>query len=192
MSAQKIQQLAQTTRTYRRLHSFFSLPLAIFLLIMGGTGLLLGWKKQAELLPPTQSGITPDARQWISLEQLQQNAFSLAQDSLQLSRTEIDRIDIRPEKGIAKVRFTEGYAELQFDLQSGQLLSAGRRHSDFIEQLHDGSILERWPGLNGDWSKGIYSTLTGLGLMGLSFSGFWLWYNPRKIRKHKQHRTFRV
>lgn len=187
MAQKPIQQLAQTTRSYRRLHTWLAIPLAIFLLIMGVTGLLLGWKKQVELLPPTQKGVSDKASEWISLQQLEQIGLQYAQDSLQLTNPEIDRIDIRPGKGIAKVRFTEAYAEMQFDLSSGELLSTGTRTSDFIEQLHDGSILENWLGLDGDWSKAIYSSLTGLGLIGLSFSGFFLWYNPRRIRhlKHK-------
>lgn len=187
MASKPIQQLAQTTRTYRRLHTWLAVPLALFLLIMGVTGLLLGWKKQAEFLPPTQKGISAEASKWISLQQLEQMAVEVAQDSLQLANAEIDRIDIRPGKGIAKVRFTEAYAELQFDLTNGKLLSVGTRNSDFIEQLHDGSILENWLGLNGDWSKAIYSGLTGLGLIGLSLTGFFLWYNPRRIR-HMKHK----
>ncbi|MEM9983954.1 MAG: PepSY domain-containing protein [Bacteroidota bacterium] len=178
----KKKQLAQRTRLYRKLHKWTAMPLLLFMLLMGLTGILLGWKKQAELLPPTQKGQSFTPREWQSLDAVLQKAQRLATDSLHIS-SEIDRLDVRPGKGIVKIRFEEGYQEVQLDLYTGQVLSAGRRYSDLIEQIHDGSILDRYITLGKDTFKLSYSTLSGLGLILLSLSGFWLWFNPRRMRK---------
>ena len=52
--------------------------------------------------------------------------------------SDIDRLDVRPEKGIVKVR-TKNRWELQIDTNTGQVLQEAYRRSDLIETLHDGS-----------------------------------------------------
>ena len=47
-------------------------------------------------------------------------------------------MDVRPEKGIVKVR-TKNRWELQIDTNTGQVLQEAYRRSDLIETLHDGS-----------------------------------------------------
>jgi hypothetical protein len=91
---------------------------------------------------------------------------------------EIDRMDVRPDKGMIKVLFKEGYWEVQIDGANGKVLSVAQRHADWIEHIHDGSIIS-------EGFKLIYTNYIGLGLLLLSITGFWLWYGPRKIRKAK-------
>jgi len=55
----------------------------------------------------------------------------------------IDRIDVRPSKGIAKVLFKEGNWEVQIDGTSGEVKSIAKRYSDWIESLHDGNLPTR-------------------------------------------------
>ena len=178
------QQIAQRTRLYRKLHKWAALPLFLFMFLIGGTGLLLGWKKQANLLPKTARGATDNARQWISLDSIQAVARQYAV-AHQLT-DEIDRIDVRPQKGIAKIVFTQHFTELQIDCANAEILSVNTRASDFIEKLHDGSILDYWIGADGEHVKLTYTTAASLGLLLLSFSGFWLWYNPIRIRRQKR------
>ena len=182
MPVSKKKQLARRTRFYRKLHKWTAIPLLLFMLLMGITGILLGWKKQAELLPPTQKGQSFTPQEWQSLDEVLLKAERLASDSLGIS-AEIDRLDVRPAKGIVKICFEEGYQEVQLDLFTGEVLSVGRRYSDLIEQIHDGSILDRYIVLGKDTFKLSYSTLSGLGLILLALSGFWLWFNPRRMRK---------
>ena len=178
------QRRAQVTRLYRKLHRWTAIPLLAFMLLMGITGVLLGWKKQVELLPPTQRGASVSVQTWLPMEQVMAQAQRYAVDSLAIDPA-IDRLDLRPGKGIVKVRFEAGFREVQLDLQSGKVLSVGRRYSDLVEAIHDGSILDRYINLGKDAFKLSYSTLSGLGLMLLSISGFWLWYNPRRMRRAK-------
>ena len=51
---------------------------------------------------------------------------------------DIDRLDVRPDKGIVKVR-AQNHWEIQIDTKSGEILQSTYRRSDVIEMLHDGS-----------------------------------------------------
>lgn len=180
----KTEQLASKTRSYRRIHRFVAVPLFFFMFIIGLSGVLLGWKKQAGLRPPTFEGSNPDAAAWIPIDSLQKIAIRYAKDSLHLDPL-IDRIDIRPDKGIAKVSFVADYTELQFDCTTGKLLSNKTRYNDFVEHVHDGTIIDRLLGTKNEQAKISYTTITSLSLMLLAFSGFWMWWNPRRMRKLK-------
>lgn len=181
----KTESIASFTRTYRRLHKYVAVPLFVFMFLIGLTGVLLGWKKQAGFTPPTQQGTNADASQWIGMDSVQNITSTFVTDSLHLDPS-IDRIDIRPDKGVAKVSFEAHYQEIQIDLTTGEILSVERRWNDIIEQIHDGTIVDHFVGTDGAPVKTTYTTLTSLGLMLLSFSGFWLWLNPKRIRKIKR------
>ncbi|GIL24133.1 MAG: hypothetical protein BroJett042_26460 [Bacteroidota bacterium] len=142
------------------------------------TGVLLGWKKNVEVLQPaTLKGKTTNLQQWISFDQVAV-AASRAVDSVVGRTIEIDRMDVRPDKGMIKVTFKEGYWEAQIDAANGNVLSVAQRHADWIEHVHDGSIIS-------DGFKLLYTNYIGLGLLLLSVTGFWLWYGPRRIRQVK-------
>ncbi|WP_224995609.1 PepSY-associated TM helix domain-containing protein [Cesiribacter sp. SM1] len=176
--------IAKQTRFYRNLHKWVAIPLLLFMLLIGVTGLLLGWKKQTSLLPPTQNTTASAATGWISLDSIQHIALNYSSVALGKS-SEIDRIDVRPAKGVAKVRFADHFTELQIDGKTGTILSVSHRTSDLIEMIHDGSIVEYLVGTGTDGVKLLYTTLVSIGLILLSISGFWLWYNPKRIRKAK-------
>jgi hypothetical protein len=178
------EKIAKNTRFYRKIHKWISVPLFLFMFLIGVTGLLLGWKKIAGILPSTKKGSNIEANTWISLDKIQATAQQFAKDSLKLS-PEIDRIDVRPQKGIAKIVFTEHFTELQIDCATGKILSITQRNSDIIEKIHDGSILDFWMKTKNDEIKLFYTTIISLSLILLSFSGFWLWYNPKRIKKQK-------
>lgn len=182
------EKIAGNTRAYRRLHRYLALPLFALMFLMGSTGLLLGWKKQASLTPPTLEGSSARAADWISLDSLLSLAAAHVIDSLGLDG-QIDRLDIRPAKAVAKVIFKHHYTEIQIDCVSGKVLSVRQRWNDLLEQIHDGSIADRWIGTGGDPVKLTYTTFVSLGLIALSFSGFWLWYNPRRIRRIKARKS---
>lgn len=183
MSTKKNQQSVKRLRNYRVYHKVIGLVLAILLMISAVTGFFLGWKKNLDLLqPPTQKGVSTEMASWKSTEEL----ASIADAALmkQLARNEaleIDRLDFRPSKGIVKVLYVKGWWEVQVDCQSGAVLSIAKRHSDWIEKLHDGSIIS-------DLFKLISMNILGLGLSIMILTGFWLWYGPRIIRGRKRRR----
>lgn len=143
----------------------------------------MAWKKNADWIqPPTQKGASKELQDWqpiSDLATLAQSAFYKAHP--EQSTNGIDRIDVRPSKGIAKVLFEKGWWEVQIDGTTGEVLSIAKRHSDWIEKLHDGSIV-------GDLFKLVTMNGLGIGLIVLMITGLWLWYGPRLYRKWKRRR----
>lgn len=154
--------------------------LSLFLIISATTGILLALKKEVALIqPPTAKGSSQEFKDWkpfAEIDSLAKAAFYLAHP--QQSDNLVDRFDARPSKGIVKVLFKKGYWEVQIDAVSGEIKSIEKRHSDWIEALHDGSIVS-------DLFKLISMNFLGFGLLALITTGLWLWYGPKKIRKKK-------
>ena len=136
---QKLKSLAKATRWYRKAHRSVAILMVTFLFIISVTGLLLAWKDELKLKPPT-STIESKGRPLISLDSIRNNAVEYVQN-LGLS-TEIDRIDYRPNKGVAKVVFVYNFTELQVDCYTGKIISEKTRTADVIEMIYDGSILD--------------------------------------------------
>lgn len=150
--------------------------------LLGVTGLLLTWKDQLQFKPKTQT-VVSNNKLLISLDKITENAINYI-EALNLN-PKINRVDYRPNKGIAKVRFENHFTELQIDCYTGQIISEKQRTTDIIEMIHDGSILDYLFKNQSTPIKLFYSTVTSLALMLLSFSGFWLWQKPRQIKKIK-------
>ena len=138
-------------------------------------------KKDIDVIqPPTQKGVSKQLETWKPMHELAEiatNEFHKAHPD-QTDNT-IDRMDVRPSKGIAKVLFENGYWEVQIDGTSGEIKSIARRHSDWIEHLHDGSIIS-------DWFKLGAMNVLGWGAIFSIITGIWLWYGPKKYRKIKK------
>jgi len=144
---------------------------------MALTGVLLGLKDVLGLKPSTAKAEVLSLNEWVSLQQINTNAIAYAK--AQQLDTLIDRVDVRIDKGIAKVLFKRHFTELQVAGSTGEILSVRQRGDHFIERIHDGSIVEFYAEQT-DTVKMIYSTLVGLGLLALSLSGYFLWAAPKK------------
>ena len=181
MADKVIHDKVKSLRWLRSLHRWMGIPLIVFFFLIGITSILLAWKKKAELLPPTLKTEIENGT-WILPSEMVRIG---EEEMVRLGRDpEVDRIDIRPDKGVAKVTFKTHFTEVQLDGLSGKVLSIETRHSDWIEKVHDGSIVDFY--LQGDEAaKLTYSTLTALGLILMSVSGFYLWYFPKVVRKLK-------
>lgn len=131
------------------------------------------------LQPPSQKGIAADLSEWKSVAELSLIAQQAFSNRFPNQRSNIDRLDVRPSKGMVKVLFEKGWWEIQLDGKTGALLSFERRHSDWIEALHDGSIIH-------DSFKVLYMVLLGLGIILMILSGIWLWWGPVIFRKEKR------
>ena len=151
------------------------------LLLVISTGLLLQLKKQvAWVQPPTQRGSssTP-AVDWSQIL-----AATASVNDAQVSAWEdIDRLDVRPDRGIVKVRCKNRW-ELQLDLADGKVLSSNYRRSDLIESLHDGSFFS-------NTVKYWIFLPTGIILLCLWLTGAYLWWLPFGVKRKKvrQSRT---
>ena len=96
---------------------------------------------------------------------------------------ELERIDIRKDKGMVKFVFLEGFYGIQVDGATGALLHIERRRSDFIENIHDGSILDHVFHTSNEQIKLVYTTMMSSALLIFTITGFWLWYGPKRMRK---------
>ncbi|MCB0635059.1 MAG: PepSY domain-containing protein, partial [Lewinella sp.] len=98
-------QHASFLRQVRAIHRFLGITLFALFLLIGMSGLLLGWKKNSGgyILPDTQRGSQTELAGWLPLGVLSQRAQVVLRDSLGTGySTELDRIDVRPDKGSLK------------------------------------------------------------------------------------------
>ncbi len=169
----------------RKIHRVTGSLLFVFFFVIAVTGLLLGWKKNTNglILADTQVGRSTDPFHWLPLGVLQDEALRAAHERLSMdSKWAIDRFDVRPDKGIVKILFVDGYWGMQLDCTTGEVLSIERRRSDFIENIHDGIIFDQLLGTRGEPIKLFYTTVMGTALLTFTITGFWLWYGPKRFK----------
>jgi uncharacterized iron-regulated membrane protein len=179
--------IARKTRWYRKWHKRIGIFSLLILLVISISGLLLIWKKNSNglLLADSRKGSSTELSDWISFKAMSDAATAALKarygDSISLK---ISRIDARPDKGMVKVIFEEHLHAIQLDATNGRILHYEERRADFIEQIHDGTFIDNIFGTKG-YAKLIYGTVAGLCLAVLTISGFWIWYNPKRIKKAK-------
>ena len=162
----------------RKIHRWGALLMALPLLVVIISGLLLQVKKQVTWVqPPTKSGTTDQLV--IGWEQIL-NAAKQETDAEVSSWDDINRLDVRPGKGLVKVRCENGW-ELQLDSSIAGLISSSYRRSDLIESIHDGSFFS-------DAAKLWVFLPNGIVLLALWFTGAYLWYLPFATRNAKKKR----
>jgi uncharacterized iron-regulated membrane protein len=121
----------------RRVHYWLAIAVAVPALVIFSTGILLQVKKQVAWVQPKEqrgAGTVPT----IALDRVLAVARSVPEARV-ASWDDIDRVDIRPSRGMLKVT-TKTRWELQIDTASGELLQSAYRRSDLIESIHDGSF----------------------------------------------------
>lgn len=122
--------------TARKLHRVGAVLVAIPFGLVLGTGLLLQVKKQIAWVQP------PEQRAAGDLPEVSWDAILTAARAVPEARIaswrDVDRVDVRPGKGMAKVLSTSRW-ELQIDLRDGRLLQSAYRRTDLIEDLHTGA-----------------------------------------------------
>lgn len=164
----------------RRTHAWISICFAVPLIVVILSGILLQLKKQLPFVQPVErSGVThePVATPTQYLE-----AINRGKQDGEVTWKDIQRVDIRPSKGIAKV-ILKSDVEYQIDLGTGHILQRELRMSDFIESLHDGSFFA------GDISKlGVFLP-AAIGLLILWLSGIYMFWLPVISKWKKKRRT---
>lgn len=185
------QQQAKILRIFRKIHRITGAFLFIFFFVISISGILLGWKKNSNgiILPETQQGTSTNFEQWKPLNTLYNNACFILHDSISPNlSTTLNRIDIRKEKGTVKFIFENHLWEIQLDGSTGNLLQIQKRHSDLIENIHDGSIFDSWFKTAKNQFKLIYTSIMGIALLIFTITGFWLWYGPKRLKNSKKHK----
>jgi uncharacterized iron-regulated membrane protein len=160
----------------RKVHYWGSFIVAAPLLVIIATGVLLQSKKHWSWVQPAEmrgAGSTPT----ISLDQILESVKKIPE--LEVSDwDDVNRMDLRPAKGIVKVWLNNGW-EVQVDLATAGVLQVAYRRSELIESIHDGSFF------GGDWTKIGLFLPAGLTLLLLWLGGMWMWWVPFRARRKR-------
>jgi uncharacterized iron-regulated membrane protein len=159
----------------RRLHRWGAIAIALPLLVVICSGLLLQLKKQVAWVQPTESS-TPVTTPSVDWGTILAAAQAIPGGEV-ADWSHIDRVDIRPAKGILKIT-TKNNWEAQLALGTGEVLQVAYRRSDIIETLHDGSFF-------GDPFKLWLFFPAGIALLGLWLTGLYLWILPTLTRRKR-------
>ena len=159
----------------RKIHYWISPFIFIPILIIFSTGILLQLKKQSDWVqPPIQQGVSNIPS--IEFQEILEAAKSIPEAEIN-SWNDIDRIDVRPEKGISKNRSNNQW-EIQIDNQTKEILSVEYRRSDMIESIHDGSFFT-------DYVKFGWFFPTAILLIFMSISGIYMFLLPLFMKRKK-------
>jgi len=180
------QQQARVLRIVRKVHRTTGVALFIFFFIVAVSGLLLGWKKHSGglIYPRSYKGTSTNLKDWLPIDSLHKNACAFLHDSVSPTLSlELERIDIRKDKGMVKFVFANHFTGLQLDGATGKLLHIEKRRSDYIEKIHDGSLADFYFKTGNGQIKLVYTTIMGLALLTFTITGFWLWYGPKRMKR---------
>ena len=159
----------------RKIHYWISPFIFIPILIILSTGILLQLKKQSDWIqPPIQQGVSNIPS--IEFQQMLEAAKSVPEAEIN-SWDDIDRIDVRPEQGISKIRSNNQW-EIQIDNQTNEILLVEYRRSDIIESIHDGSFFT-------DYVKFGWFLHTAVFLIVMSISGIYMFLLPLFMKRKK-------
>ena len=167
----------------RKIHYWATAAIGVPVLIVIGSGLLLQLKKQwTWVQPPEQSGTGTEPL--VALPDILETVRNVP--ALKVTGwDDVNRIDLRPGKGLAKVWLRNGW-EVQVDLGTGKVLQTAYRRSDLLESIHDGSFF------GGDAMKlGVFLP-TGIVLFVMWISGLWMFALPLIAKRRQRRRVTSV
>ncbi|MBD3615256.1 MAG: PepSY domain-containing protein [Gracilimonas sp.] len=171
-----------TRRDLRKIHRWGGALIALPFLLVLITGLILQVKKEVDWVqPPSQTGVS--AVPTISFDDILSASKTVPEAMIQ-SWKDIDRLDVRPDKGIVKVRANNRW-EIQIDTETSEILQVAYRRSELLESLHDGSWFHNSAKLWVFLPSGLVVTI-------LWITGIYLFFTPyfakRKNRKQLEKR----
>lgn len=164
----------------RKLHRWGSILTCAPVLVIFVTGFILQLKKEwTWVQPPTVKGSVENGLE-LSFEEILAAAASVPEMEIE-TWDDVDRLDVRPGKGMLKVRGNNRW-ELQLDATTGEVLHTAYRRSDLIESIHDGSWFH-------DSAKLWIWLPTALILCGLWVTGMYLWLLPHLMKRKRKKKA---
>ena len=162
----------------RKVHIWAAILIALPILLVIGTGLLLQVKKEfAWIQPVTKRGSSREPS--LSFDRIVEIAGMVSEAGIK-GWEDIDRLDIRPSKGMLKVRAKNSW-EIQLDAATGEILQVAYRRSDLLESLHDGSFFH-------EKVKFWVFLPTGLFLLSMWLTGIYLLFLPYYVKQRRRRR----
>jgi uncharacterized iron-regulated membrane protein len=160
-------------RLFRLVHYWGSVLLLITTVVVATTGILLALRKDFPALQPPQQRSAVGALSDRPISAIVR-AVTMNPDFRWVTEDDVDRLDIRPSLGLAKV-ILKDHTEVQVDLHTMEVLQVGYRASDVLELIHSGTIF-------GDWGKYVWAVPTGVALLVLWATGAYLFAWPFIVR----------
>lgn len=151
-------------------HLWMGVAATAILLVIAVTGVLLNHKRGLGLMPDVPDAPAAFAHA-LPLPQLGELAAAAVPPAV--ADAGIDRMDVRPDAGLIKVRFDDAdVTEVTLDFATGAVLHVGARNDVFLEKLHSGEVFgDAW----------VLLSDAGAVLLVLALiSGFWLWLYPKR------------
>lgn len=167
-------------RDSRKIHRWGAIIVALPFLVVLVTGLFLQLKKDVSWIQPESiEGVSTTPS--ITFEEILAASKTIPEAEIS-SWEDINRLDVRPEKGMVKVR-ANNHWEIQIDTKTGEVLQSTFRRSDIIEMIHDGSWFHE--------SAKLWIFLpTGIIVTALWITGIYMFFipmlNKRKNRIRKE------
>jgi uncharacterized iron-regulated membrane protein len=163
----------------RLFHRWGSIIVAAPVLVVICSGVLLLLKKNAAWIqPPTQKGSSRELA--VSFDRILEVVTTVPEAKIR-SWEDVARLDVRPGKGMLKVRATNGW-EIQIDSKTGEVLQTAYRRTDLIESLHDGTFFH-------DRAKLWIFLPSATVLLGLWLTGIYLFLLPTLTRRKRRAKT---
>ncbi len=164
-------------KLFRQVHYWLSLAVFVPAGIMFAAGIFLMLKKEVDWIqPPTQRGSVEAQLPETSFEEILEAASRHPEAGID-EWSDIDRIDLRVDRGVAKLRAHSGW-EVQVDTGTAEVLHVAYRRSDLIETIHDGSFFS-------DGVKLYLFLPTGILLLLMWGTGIYLFLIPRLAKRKK-------
>ena len=160
------------SRLNRLTHRWGSILIMIPAAIVIGSGIILQLKQEFDWIQPgTQKGATTNLS--ISFDQILAATQRVPEAQVE-DWNDIDRLDVRPGKGMLKVRCKNRW-EVQLDAATADVLQVAYRRSDWIESIHDGSFFH-------EQAKIWVFLPSGMVLGVLWFTGIYLFFQPYYVK----------
>ncbi|HTI93306.1 MAG TPA: PepSY-associated TM helix domain-containing protein [Puia sp.] len=190
-------------------HRRISAALFVFFFIVAATGLMLGWKSlfTTTVFEDKKAKASTAFGNWLPLDSLERLAASSLEERVPGQRVHAgsasglavyagsapglpvhaERAEVRIQKGYIDFQF-KNYYYVQVDGGSGRTIRIEHKNGGWIQDLHDGAIVDGW--LTNKWgiSKKLYSSVIALALLALTISGIYLWYKPLLLKKRAASR----
>jgi uncharacterized iron-regulated membrane protein len=167
-------------RFWRKVHYWGAIVVALPLIFVIVSGLLLQVKKNVPWVQPKEMRGQGDAPS-LPFEKVLDIARQVPEAKVN-DWKDIDRLDVRPKKGLIKIK-PESNWEIQVDHQTGEVLQVAYRRSDTIENMHDGSLFVG----KGRTKLSIYVPF-GVVMLVLWMTGIYLFVLPFLARRKRREK----
>ena len=124
-------------KLFRKIHYWGAILVSLPALVIITTGVILHLKKNIDWIQPPIRDSNINNHPTISFDNILSTAIKAENANIK-SWDDIAKLDVRPDKGIVKVK-AKNHWEVQIDTYTGNIVQVAYRRSDIIENIHDGS-----------------------------------------------------